>query len=133
LCATAQTVTKNQNTPNVQASLSVFADQGDLTYCVATAVKGTKPLIQLTCRRSGVTHFTSTYIDSTTFVDHGDVLWMFNFNYGGNPQQVAFQASTNVRDASGQNPVLKSNGFITWPSPTPPSLLQRVINKLKGK
>jgi hypothetical protein len=102
LCAAAQTVTTDPANPTLPASLSVFADKGDLTYCAATAVKGTKPLIQLTCRRSGITHFTVTYIDSTTVVDNGDVSWSFIFNNAGNPQQVAFQASANVRDTTGQ-------------------------------
>jgi hypothetical protein len=98
--ASAQTVTQNPDTPQIPASLSVFADKGDLTYCVATAVKGTKPIMQLTCRRSGVTHVTTTFIDSTTFVDNGDQSWLFMFN-STNPQQIQFQVSVNVRDNTG--------------------------------
>ena len=95
---TAQTVTPDPLTPQIPSSLSVFADKGDLTYCVTTAVKGTKPLVQVTCRRSGVTHLTTTYIDSTTFVNNGDQSWLFMFNA---PQQVKFQAVVNQRDLTG--------------------------------
>jgi hypothetical protein len=95
LAAHAQTIT--QPFPPTPASLSVFAGEGDLTYCLVAAVKGTAPAFTLTCRRSGATYFTATVIKSSGVYSNGDIAWAFNWD-AINPRLVHVQASSNVRD-----------------------------------
>jgi hypothetical protein len=100
--AAAQTVTSNPSS-GVGASLSVFADKGDLTYCILTPIKGTKPAVSLTCRRSGVTRLTMSYIDSTGVVSCGDITWFFEFTNFATPNppspQFYFSAYVGFRQA----------------------------------
>ena len=91
----AQTITAPF--PPVPASLSVFAGEGDLTYCQAVAVKGTLPAFTLTCRKSGATYYTATVIKSSGVFSNGDITWVFNWD-ASNPRLVHVQASGNVRD-----------------------------------
>lgn len=98
--AFAQVVTKNPQSPDTPASLTVFAQDGDLTYCVGVAVKGTKPAMQLSCRKSGITHLTTSFIDSDSFISVGDQVWSFQFNWEKNPQKMYFSVATNVRDTT---------------------------------
>lgn len=103
-----------QTNPPVPASLTIFADHGDLTYCVATA-NTTQPQFSLTCRRSGVTHLPGFIVSETISIGDGDVFWMFTYDKA-NPKLVHFQASVNVRDAQGLyvNTILKSQGDALW-------------------
>jgi len=84
--------------PDVPGSLSVFAEQGDLTYCVATPSK-TLPQFSVTCRRAGVTYFTATVIKSDGVFTSGDQCWAFNWDKA-NPRKVRVQVSANARNPS---------------------------------
>ena len=104
-----------QTSPYIPASLVVFADKGDLTYCVATPSK-TLPQLSLTCRRSGVTKLQPTIISETTVIGIGDVLWMFQFD-SANPKLVHFSASVNVRETVNGayiTSILKTQGNALW-------------------
>ncbi len=91
----AQTIT--QPFPPTPASLSVFAGEGDLTYCQTAIVKGAAPAFTLTCRKSGATYFTATVIKSSGVFSSGDIVWLFNWD-AVNPRLVHVQASANTRD-----------------------------------
>ncbi len=90
----AQTIT--QSLPPAPASLSVFAGEGDLTYCISALVKSA-PGFTLTCRKSGATYFTASVIKSSGVISNGDITWVFNWDLQ-NPKLVHVQASGNVRD-----------------------------------
>ncbi len=92
----AQTIT--QAFPTTPASLSVFAGEGDLTYCVSALVKSA-PGFTLTCRKSGTTYFTASVIKSSGVFSNGDITWVFNWDKD-NPKLVHVQASGNVRDTA---------------------------------
>jgi hypothetical protein len=92
-CA-AHTIT--QPFPAAPASLSVFAGEGDLTFCQVGVVKAA-PGFTLTCRKAGATYFTATVIKSSGVISNGDIVWMFNWDLL-NPRLVHVQASANVRD-----------------------------------
>ena len=106
--------TIKQTNPPVPASLSVFATDGDLTYCVAVAEKATVEFT-LTCRRSGSTKFTSTLIEETVWVSDGDLCWLFNYD-AKNPKLVHFSVSENVRgNGVITTTKMKSQGDVLWP------------------
>ena len=112
LPAMGQTV--KQTNPPIPASLSVLAGDGDNTYCVATAVK-TPVSFTLTCRRSGVTKFTSTVIVETAWIVDGDLCWLFNYD-ATNPKLVHFQVSETVRVKGViTGTKMKSQGDVLWP------------------
>jgi hypothetical protein len=85
--------------PGVSGSTSVFAGEGDLTFCQSVAVKGTAPAFTLTCRKAGATYFTATVIKSSGNYSSGDLSWLFNWDVT-NPLLVKVQASSNVRDTT---------------------------------
>ncbi len=95
LPAAAQVVTPAF--PDVPGSTSVYAGEGDLTYCVATPLKGSVPQFSLTCRRAGLTYFTATIIKATGIFTSGDLCWSFVFDPVV-PGRVRVQVSANVRD-----------------------------------
>ena len=106
--------TIKQTNPPIPASLSVLAQDGDNTYCVATAVK-TPVSFTLTCRRAGVTKFTSTVIDETTWIIDGDLCWLFKYD-ATNPKLVHFQVSETVRvNGVITGTKMKSQGDVLWP------------------
>lgn len=116
MAATQPVIT--QTAPPTPASLSVYASQGDLTYCVTTA-SSTVMNFSLTCRKSGVTQFTPTTIIASITIKQGDLCWIFNYDVV-KTNVVHVQVAANQRTAgqiTGQ--IIGSQFDATWPVGTP--------------
>ncbi len=85
--------------PGVSASTGVFASGGDLTFCVLTGTSGYKPIMQITCRRAGVTIFTSNPITEDVVIVIGDLSWTVSKQ--PEPNKFSVQVTENVRDTTG--------------------------------
>ncbi len=96
--ALAQTIGPIPEDPGNFHGLSIFADEADLTYCQATPIHGSRPIVTLTCRRSGITVFTASAINNTVLLNIGDLCWLFELI---DPSTMRFSVSTNVKDPTG--------------------------------
>lgn len=107
----AQTI-KSTNS-SIPASLSVFANDGDLTYCIATPLSNVQ--FSMTCRRNGITKFTSSLITENVIITVGDLCWVFDYDQA-NPKLVHFQVAENIKQGNQiTTTIIKSQGDVLWP------------------